>query len=176
MKVSCLLLFGLVITACTEISFQEPQPKGVKKLKTFPPSLHGRYLLPEESDHQPPDTLIISNNAYKIVGAINKNDLLDQGTLGDSLVLKNYKGYYFINFHLDNHWVIRVFRLQKNGIVLYEVNLSDAQTLDHLKTKLQPVILKEDSNTFYEVDPTPKELLKFIQAHYTAPTTLRKLD
>ena len=36
--------------ACTEISYKEPQPKGIKALKEIPSKLNGRYLIFENDE------------------------------------------------------------------------------------------------------------------------------
>ncbi len=164
------------MASCTEISFTEPQPKGIKKLKSFPSSLRGNFSMPDDSTSGNPDTLHIGKDWYRIGGGPEKVDWLNNGTLSDSLVLKSYKGYYFLNFLIEKQWVLRTFKQEKNGnIILFDVTLSDDQTIQRLKEKLHPEILKVNSNTFYKVDPLPNELLDFIRENYTAQQPLQKL-
>jgi len=173
-----LLLFTClkVLVSCTEISFKEPQPKNVKILKSFPSSLRGKYIIPEDSSTRNPDTLIISKQWYRISGGSEKEDWLNRGNLSDSLVLKKYKGYYFLNFWIEKQWVIRTFRQEKNGnIILMDINLSNDKTLQNLKTELHPEIIKDESNTFYQVDPLPQDLLDFILLNSKPQQPLRKI-
>jgi hypothetical protein len=176
MRVLLFLVCLISLASCTEISFRETQPKGIKNLKTFPSSLRGKYIIPDDSSNNIPDTLLISKQWYRISGGSEKEDWLNRGNLSDSLVLKKYKGYYFLNFLLEKQWVIRTFRQEKNGnIILLDVNLSDNKTLENLKTKLHPEIIKDESNTFYQVDPLPQDLLDFILLNSTAQQPLRKI-
>lgn len=164
------------MASCTEISFTEPQPKGIKKLKSFPSSLRGKYKIPDDSTSANPDTLLVSKYWYRIGAGQIKVDWLNNGTLSDSLVLKSYKGYYFLNFLIEKQWVLRTFKQEKNGnIILFDVTLSDDQVMQKLKEKLHPEILKVNSNTFYKVDPLPNELLDFIRENYTAQQPLQKI-
>jgi len=165
------------MASCTEISFTEPQPKGIKKLKSFPPSLRGKYSMPDDSTSANPDTLLVSQYWYRIGAGQGKVDWLTNGTLSDSLVLKSYKGYYFLNFLVEKQWVIRTFKQEKNGnIILLDVTLSDDLTMKKLKEKLHPETIKVNSSTFYKVDPLPDELLEFIRENYTAQQTLQKIN
>lgn len=172
-----LLLVCLVaLVSCTEISFKEPQPKAVKKLKSFPSSLRGQYLIPDDSATTNPDTLVISKQWYRISGGKDKMDWLNRGNLSDSLIVKKYKGYFFLNFYLEEQWIIRAFGQEKNGdIILLNINLSDDKTMQNLKTKLHPEVLNIESNTFYQVDPLPQKLLDFILANATPERPLKKI-
>jgi hypothetical protein len=167
----CLLCFA----SCTEISFTEPQPKGIKKFKTFPASLQGMYIIPEEG--QIPDTLIITKKYFE-VRSNRQNEPNDKGVLSDSLVLKKYKDYYFLNFLEKQKWTLRVFTQQKGGhLVLYNIELSNDSTLAHLKKELRPEQQKDGDNTYYHIYPSPEPgaLLKFIKDHYKQEQPFQKL-
>src|SRR4051812_39635629 len=119
------LIFALfVLISCKEISFREPQPKGRKALASIPKSLQGKYLsLKEENGEFSKDTIVIYSTGYRFgyfdpIERAKKGDL-DKGTLGDSLVLKSYKGYYFMNMNQKPEWMLRVLKQQKNGDLLY---------------------------------------------------------
>src|SRR5688572_24923246 len=110
-KVSlCILLFLLL--ACKEISFKEPQPRGRPMLSEIPKELRGKYLL-IEADSNSTDTLIVTNNGYQVTNDSTK------GLLGDSLVLKKYKGYYFFNDNQNPEWLLRVVKRDANGDLSY---------------------------------------------------------
>src|SRR4051812_17577410 len=85
------ILFLLALIGCKEISFQQPQPKGKKALNKIPGTLHGRYLL-SDPDSPSKDTLFVTADNYRV--GHNPNE---KSTLSDSVVLKYYKGYYFLN-------------------------------------------------------------------------------
>ena len=42
-----------------------------------------------------------------------------KGELGDSLVLKKYKGYYFFNDNENPEWLLRVVKPEPNGDLSY---------------------------------------------------------
>lgn len=48
-RIKEILVFSL-LTSCTTIYFEEPQPKGGKNLKSIPEKFHGEYRLSEEQD------------------------------------------------------------------------------------------------------------------------------
>jgi hypothetical protein len=163
--------------SCKEITFKEPQPSGVKKLKSFPSNLIGTYLVTEDSS-MVPDTVVIFKDSFEILDSPEKNKPSEKSILSDTLVLKKYKGYYFLNFLGDKRWAFRVFKQEKNkDIILFNIDLSDETTLSHLKKEFKPTMTKDDSDTYYEVDPSPeaKVLLKFIRDHYKEQIVLKRL-
>ena len=112
LKTIAFLSFLIIHIGCKEISFQEPQPKGRKSLAEIPKKLQGTYLLTAVGDDSQ-DTLFVRKNGYLI--ASDKKESL----LGDSLVLKQYKGYYFININENPEWLMRVIRQDENGDLTY---------------------------------------------------------
>lgn len=172
-----LLFLGVSIIACTEITFKEPQPSGIKSLTEFPRSLHGNYIVPQDSGAEKFDTVYIESSRYRINTPSKDGEWLNRGVLSDSLVLKHYKGFYFLNFNADDQWIIRVFRQEKNGnIVVYEINLSDDEKIKQLTEKFHPEIIKKENSTYYRIDPTPKSLLQFVKEIYTIQEPLRKVQ
>lgn len=148
---------------CKEISFREPQPKGKKALKAIPAELRGTYLLTAEGDNSQ-DTLFVSKDGYLIAGDKKKN------FLGDSLVLKKYKGYYFINTNENPEWLMRVIRREKNGDLTYlsmDVQESSFNSLIRSLAKEVPLDSSEvNGEKLYQIDPTPKQLIRLIQDGY----------
>jgi hypothetical protein len=177
---NCILIISiglLALTSCKEITFSEPQPVSVKKLKTFPVNLIGKYIVTEDSNLTT-DTVLIYKDFFQILDSTEKNKLSEKSVLSDSLILKKYKGYYFLNFSEKKRWALRVFRQEKNkDITLFTIDLSDDTTLAHLQKELKPILVKEDSDTYFEVRPSPepKVLLKFIQEHYNEKVLLKRL-
>jgi hypothetical protein len=173
-----LFVLGISFIACTEITFKEPQPKGIKALAEFPGSLQGKYIVPQDSGSEKFDTVYIESTRYRINSLIKEGEWMNRGVLSDSLALKNYKGFYFLNFYTDEQWVVRVFKQEKNGnIQLYEINLSDDEAIKKLTEAFQPEVIKKDnSTTYYRIDPTPKDYLKFIKENYSTQEPMRKIQ
>lgn len=165
-------VFVLVIFfGCKEISFREPQPKGKKPLKEIPEKLRGTYLLAAEGDNSQ-DTIFVSKDGYLIASDKKKN------FLGDSLVLKKFKGYYFINTNENPEWLMRVIRHEKNGDLTYmsmDVQESSFNSLLRSLSKEVPLDSSEvDGEKLYQIDPTPKQLIQLIQKGYFKNTILMK--
>src|SRR5688500_17083026 len=104
MKRLTILFILFFVISCKEISFKEQQPTGRKALKSVPKNLHGKYLGLEENGEPAKDTIVITARGYYFVYA-NKAEHgqseYDEGVLNDSLVLKSFKGYYFLNINKD---------------------------------------------------------------------------
>lgn len=156
-------LFILVVCCCCkEISFKEPQPKGKKSLAKIPIKLQGVYLLEDERDSK--DTLVVSGDGYLIMSDKKKT------FLGDSLVLKQYKGYYFVNINENPEWLLRVIQRESNGDLTYlamEAEEDGFQALlDDLAKKVGVDSLEINDEKLYQIDPTPKELISLIKGGY----------
>jgi len=164
---------GLFLVSCTEISYKEPQPKGKKILSQIPGKLHGKYLLYE--DGEPVDTLIVFNSGYKI----GKDEV---ASLSDSIVLKYYKGYYFLNMRTDFAWYLRVIKQQKNGDMVYlemegvPANEEDEKKfIEKLSAETPVAQTVSDDKTYYVIDPSPKKLVELIQKGFFKEQTFTRI-
>lgn len=180
-QLSIALLFTL--GACKEISFREPQPKGKKNLDVVPSSLRGRYLAPKENGETAMDTIIIDEHGYRF-GYYDKSEPAgindeDEGRISDSLVLRHYKGHYFLSQNNHPEWILRIIRREKNGDLIYMApGQQGVDFKDYLKKISREI--KVDSSvmndkTIYQIDPSPTELLELIQKGYFQRTVLKKI-
>ncbi len=167
------ILILLVLVSCKEITYKEPQPKGKKSIDVMPVTLRGRYLIEEETSNQK-DTLYINETGYRTGGGA-----VDEGILGDSLVLKKYKGYYFFNVNQKPEWALRVVKQEKNGDLLF-MSMEDKDFNTFLKNLGREI--KIDSSysmdeKLYQIDPTPKQLVGLIKKKYFGQVTrIKKID
>lgn len=164
---SLLLIAGwaMLLCSCKEVSFREPQPTGVTALKEVPKTLHGRYIGSNEKGDDS-DTLIIESWGYHFRDAKEK-DWLGKGVLSDSLVVKFYKDYYFVNFRSGDQWVLRVIRQKPDGAIEFlSIPVSDdAKRKDILKKLSKKFTVKEiqrKDDTFYQINPTRDQLMQLI--------------
>jgi len=164
----------LTLFACKEISFKEPQPKGKKSLSQVPRELLGHYLVIEEKGDDSKDTLVVTEKGYYIPSDSSK------GELGDSLVLRKYKGYYFINDNENPEWLLRVVKREPNGDLSYMLMEPAEQSFNEFLLSLNKEIeidsVEVNNEKLYQIDPSPKTLLSLIEKGYFKKTiTLKKL-
>lgn len=174
---SFVLLFFL--SSCREISFKEPQPAGVKALKAIPENLQGHYLSTDQKTGDDSDTLIVESWGYHFLDKNNK-DWLGRGVLSDSLVLKYYKNYFFVNFRTGNQWVLRVIRQKSSGAIEFlSINIGDdtsqKEVLEKLRKKFTVKEIKKESDTFYQITPTRGQLMQLIKEGYFTGPELSKI-
>jgi hypothetical protein len=167
-----ILLILLTLASCKEISFREPQPKGKRALKEIPRDLRGEYLLVDEDDNR--DTVIVTATGYLI-----RSDST-QGILGDSLVLKKFKGYYFFNDNEDPEWLLRVVKVEKNGDLSYLFMDPGEKTFDQYLLELNEEIKIDSSELngekLYQIDPTPRQLYSLMRkGFFRKSLTMKKL-
>jgi hypothetical protein len=168
-----ILCVALLLGACTEIAYKEPQPKGMRALAEVPAKLQGRYQIMEENEVV--DTLVIHANGYQL----GQDEV---AALSDSLILKQYKGYYFLSIREDLAWYLRVMRQQKNGDLIF-MEMQDFPDGDEARkvyidklTAVVPVVTTEtDNKTYYVIDPEPKKLLEMIRKGFFREQTFKRI-
>ena len=162
----------IALISCKEITFKEPQPRGKKILKEIPDALVGSYLLKNEKDGET-DTLFVNSKGYVI--ASDKKG----GDLGDSLVLKKFKGYYFININENPEWLLRVIKQESNGDLVYMVmeedeGVSFKEFMGKVSKEIKVDSIEINGEKLYQIDPSPKQLVRLIDKGYFRKTVEMK--
>jgi hypothetical protein len=180
MRLLLLITFwSLLLYSCKEVTFQEAQPSGIAPLKVIPPVLQGAYQTYDGVTGETGDTLIIESWGYHFKDKEDK-DWLGKGTLSDTLVLKFYGGYYFVNFKEDNHWVLRLISQKSPGVLEFKsIDIQDdskrREMLRKLSRKMTVKEVQKDDYTFYQINPTPTQLISLIKEGYFSGVELRKM-
>jgi hypothetical protein len=161
---------AFILSSCTEVSFPEPQPKGVQSISEIPTALRGRYM-PATPPEEKKDTLIIEAWGYHFKDT-NDKDWLGKGVISDSMVVKQYREYYFINFRVDTgRWVLRVIKQQPSGSLEFlALNVQDDERERELTSKIAKVLevkkMEVAGDTYYQINPTAEQLMSFIKSGY----------
>lgn len=90
-KLVLILAVGIVLTSCTEVIFEEPQPLGVKQLKSIPSELQGSFSFVIMNE----ETLMEIGSNY-----ITGDD--DRSYLSDSLIIKKMGNQFIVNKRIDD--------------------------------------------------------------------------
>ena len=175
-----LLVCVFLFYSCKEVSYPVPQPSGMKAAKKIPKDVWGKYLQIDSGELQTEDTLVIESHGYRFLTNKSKEDAdwLDQAVLGDSLVLKQYKGYYFFNFRVENQWVLRLVKRSKEGnIQILSIHLEgdEDKVIDNLSARLPVTKMEVKGDTFYQIDPSPSQLIELINAGFFTADDFRKI-
>lgn len=173
------IFWSVLLLSCKEISFPEAQPRGVKSLSQIPPALVGNYQPYSKDTGEASDTLIIESWGYRFADKADQ-DWLGRGTLSDSLVVKFYQDYYFVNFRDDDQWVLRVVRQKSPGVLEFmSIDLSDEakqkEILKKLGNKFQIKEVTHNESIYYQINPTPAQLITLIKEGYFTGIELRKM-
>jgi len=176
--IGLLFFWSLLLYSCKEVSFREPQPVGVSTLKEVPASLRGYYLGIDDGGSDT-DTLIIESWGYHIKDA-KENDWLGRGVISDSLVIKFYENYCFVNFRSGDQWVLRVIRQKTSGDIQFlSINVSDdkkrKETLRKLSKKLSIKEIQRKDDTFYQIAPTKDQLIQLLKDGFFTGGDLSKV-
>jgi hypothetical protein len=182
-RVTTLVLF-LLIAACKEISFEQPQPEGRKSLTSIPRSLQGKYLAITDTGEPSKDTVVITAHGYRFgyfdpAEQAGRNDEYEKRELDDSTVLKAYKGYYFLNLNEKPEWILRVIRQEKNGDLTYmaleQKNMDFNDYLKKLSVEIKIDSTITDQETLYQIRPSPSQLVDLIHKGYFSSSRLVKI-
>jgi hypothetical protein len=173
------VVWSFFLYSCKEVSYPQAQPAGVESLKEIPESLRGTYQGANKNTGELGDTIIIERWGYRAKDNKEK-DWLTSGSLSDTLVLKSYQNYFFVNFKVDNQWVIRVIQREANGSLLFlSIDLSDENkqkdVLKKIKKKFAVKEAKVKGDIFYQINPTPEQLMALIKEGYFTGQRLVKL-
>jgi hypothetical protein len=180
MRLLLLITFwSLLLYSCKEVTFVEAQPAGIAALKSIPSSLHGVYQTYDRQTGEVGDTLIIESWGYHFKDKEDQ-DWLGRGTLSDSLIVKFYDNCYFINFKDDNQWVLRLIRQKSPGVLEFMyIDIQDdsrrREILRKLSRKIEVKEIQNGDDTFYQINPTPSQLVALIKDGYFTGIELRKM-
>lgn len=167
------IVFLISLSSCKEVSFKEPQPKGKKSLTHIPDNLCGKYaLLNDEGKIE--DTLDVFPTGYKM--GHNPNDT---GQLSDSIILKHYKGYYYLNINQKPEWLLRVIQPLKNGdinfLAMEQTDGTFSDYLERLSSEIEIDSITTKDETLYQIDPKPKQLAGLIKKGFFKKTLLKRI-
>lgn len=153
-----LLSFILVLSSCMTIGFQQPQPAGKKSLDAFPKNMRGIYgenRRDRESDLQIKEESIITDIEME---QISQTEIF----LGDSLLLKKFKGFYIANYRVseDDYWLMYPFKAKCGKIIIYDLKLGK----DDAAEKLSPYtrIVRQEPDLLV-IDPKRRELKRMLK-------------
>lgn len=178
MRVLLIAFWVLLLYSCKEVSFREPQPAGVASLKEVPPALRGQFRGMDDKGENT-DTLVIESWGYHFRDAKEK-DWLGKGVISDSLVLKFYKNYYFVNFRTGDQWILRLIHQKPDGSIEFmsipvEDDAKRKDILKKLSKKLTVKEIQRKDDTFYQINPTRDQLMQLINEGYFVGNELRKI-
>ena len=173
-----ILFWSLLLYSCKEVSFREPQPSGVPALKEVPTSLQGRYI-GIDGDGKDTDTVVVETWGYHIKDA-KDNDWLGRGVISDSLVIKFYENYTFVNFRAGDQWVLRVIKQKGSGDIQFlSINVSDDKkrkdVLKKLSKKFKVTEIERKDDTFYQIEPTKEQLIQLLKEGFFSGGDLSKV-
>jgi hypothetical protein len=178
---SLLLIVALsaLLFSCKEVTFKEPQPAGVPALKEVPSILRGHYLALDQVTGERSDTLIIENWGYHFSDK-NDKDWLGRGVISDTLIVKSYENYYFINFKVNDQWALRLIRRKPSGAIEFlSIDIQDDEKrksiLKSISKKMKVTEIQKESDTYYQINPSPAQLMALIKEGFFTGPELQKI-
>ena len=176
--ISLILFWSVMLYSCKEVSFREPQPAGVPALKEVPKALQGSYVGIDEGGKDT-DTVIVETWGYRMKDQ-KDNDWLGRGVISDSLVIKYFENYTFVNFRSGDQWVLRVIKQKPSGDIQFlSISVSDDKkrktVLKKLSRKFPVKEIEQKGDYFYQINPTKEQLMQLIKEGFFTGTELSKV-
>lgn len=169
----------MLFYSCNEVTFHEPQPSGIAPLKSIPSALQGQYSTRDKTTGEIGDTLIIESWGYHFKDT-NDKAWLGSGRISDTLVVKFYQNYYFVNFKEGDQWVLRIVKEKSPGVLDFlSIDIQDdanrKEMLKRISRKIPVKEVKKIDDTFYQIKPTQAQLMTLIREGYFTGIELRKM-
>lgn len=179
MRILLLLFLSSLLYSCKEVTFQEAQPAGVAALRELPPALTGVYQTYDRQSGETGDTLIVDSWGYRFKNQEDQ-EWLGRGALSDSLVVKFYQNYYFVNFRDGDQWILRLIRQKTPGVLEFlSIDIQDdsrrKEMLRKLSRKMEVTEIANGDDTYYQINPTPSQLVSLIKEGYFTGIEMRKM-
>jgi hypothetical protein len=173
------IVWSLLLYSCKEVTFPVTQPAGISPLKEIPAALQARYSTRDKATGETGDTLIVESWGYHFKDK-EDTDWLGQGRLSDSLVVKYYQNYYFINFKEGDQWVLRVIKQRSTGSLDFmAIDIQDDSKRKEILRKIsrKMTVKQFDNNeyTFYQINPNTDQLMALIKDGFFTGIELRKI-
>ena len=166
MRLTAILFLAIILSSCIDLGFENPQPEGLSNVDGLPAELSGSYINKD-------DTLVFSSGF--IISGGDSVSLIPSETL----VIRKYNGYYFINMtdEKKGYWTVTCAKINKDRLTLMipELQEDDKEQLE----KKWPV--KEKYNEYdelmaYIISPTKNEWKKLLRSKYYAKNTFKRID
>lgn len=171
--------WAALLLSCKEVSYPKTQPAGIAALQQLPQSICGEYRIRDKATGEIGDTIIIETWGYRTKDA-NGKEWLGAGHISDTLIVKQYQNYYFINFKEGDQWILRLLKVKNpNRLELLSIDLEDdvvrEAILQKLGKKFDIKTSKQNDYVFYQINPTPAQLMSLVNENYfTGVELLRK--
>lgn len=168
----CILAF-MILTACNDFYFKNPQPLHGKELKQIPEELVGTYLEKNSDSSKKREPLIITHNSYNLKSSDpSVKDMKLSGTLAHGkVVLKRLDSHYVLSQKVesplksahDSVWEVYILEYRNNVLTLYNLASEErALKVDSVK-QITPVKEQKEGDTkYYLINPSNKQFKKLL--------------
>jgi hypothetical protein len=162
----------LLLSACDQVIFPEPQPRKEKPLTEIPDELQGTFL---DEDN---DTLFVFKQRFSYYSDLAN---MENIFISDSAVLKMYKGRYYYSTRIslkgEQYWLSYMLLPTAQGFDLYTMDPDDIVKLAKLQDITSKVRDIEDGDAeYYLFNPKRKHYKKIISdSVFTKMISFRKV-
>lgn len=155
----------VVLSACSKVRFEEPQPSDGRELTEIPSQMHGHYL--DDSG----DSLSVGVDYFQL-SCDDKKRLAPE-----RIVLKKKGDYYFLscneeiisgNAHIEEGWEVLPFQMVDDTLILYFIDTTtetDKQQSLTLISSILPMQTRLSGHEeYYVVNPSVREFSELMRS------------
>jgi hypothetical protein len=157
-KLTLFLLLALLLTSCTAVKFENPQPDGATALTEFPQKIMGTFTSDES------DTLRIMKNSFRF--SDGKEIDFEAELSAENTVLKLHRNTYILNLKDNGTWDVFPIKFSTNKITVYFADLKSG-TEKLLKANhpeaVQEIRTEDGKLDHYLIDPSVEEFDRLLK-------------
>lgn len=146
------IVLVLIMTACAQVYFASPQPSKGTVTRSFIPDIQGCYSDSTLEVCLLKNALVVSSDTFLLTNKV---------PVGDQVLVKFYKNYYFASFPDSNNFLVYMANFYDNKMAVYTLN-ADRQSIDILQRFVKVDVIDVE-NEQYLVNPSAKEFDQIIE-------------
>jgi hypothetical protein len=157
-----LAILTVIMTSCTTVKFDKPQPADTNELKSFSSNLIGTFVGNSN------DTLVISDKSFNYGSKKSSLIHIDGNLTNGQTVLKMSQDNYVLSLKDSSYWIVVIIKGTQTGLSVKYISLDKPdKDKEAVIKKIQDItkvkeIKKEGKVDYYLLAPTKQEFEKML--------------
>lgn len=153
-RIATIILLGTValLSSCSNIAFENPQPEHANELASTTDEIRGTWL---------------NEKGDKVKITSNKIILPDvKWRLGEDCILKASNGRYFLSTREEVGWMLMVAELEADNLHVWQFNIESSEDLNELEMLTKVTTLGDSDEETYFINPSHEEFERMLESEF----------